>query len=80
MERLIEYVKIAEAAEILGVSRNTVRAWGEAGRITMHVNPANRYRLFRRQDLEMLVHPTKAYLDSWIARILSRNNSSSRYP
>lgn len=52
MEKLSEYVKIAEAAEILGVSRNTVRAWGEAGRIPMHVNPANGYRLFRREDLE----------------------------
>ncbi len=56
MEKLSGYVKIAEAAEILGVSRNTVRAWGEAGRIPMHVNPANRYRLFRRKDLEMFLN------------------------
>jgi excisionase family DNA binding protein len=47
-----EYVKVAEAAEILGVSQGTVRAWAEAGKIPMHKNPANGYRLFRRQDLE----------------------------
>jgi excisionase family DNA binding protein len=47
-----EYVKVAEAAEILGVSQGTVRAWAEAGKIPMHKNPANGYRLFRRADLE----------------------------
>lgn len=52
MNKLSEYVKVAEAAEILGVSQGTVRAWGEAGKIPMHRNPANGYRLFRRADLE----------------------------
>jgi excisionase family DNA binding protein len=47
-----EYVKVAEAAEILGVSQGTVRAWAEAGKIPMHKNPANGYRLFRRVDLD----------------------------
>lgn len=32
MKRLSEYVKVAEAAEILGVSQGTVRAWAEAGK------------------------------------------------
>jgi len=50
--RLNEYVKIAEAARILGVSVSTVRVWAEAGKIRVHRNPANRYRLFLRQDLE----------------------------
>jgi excisionase family DNA binding protein len=52
MTKLSEYVKVAEAAEILGVSQGTVRAWAEAGKIPMHKNPANGYRLFRRSDLE----------------------------
>ncbi len=50
--KLSEYVKVAEAAEILGVSQGTVRAWAEAGKIPMHKNPANGYRLFRRNELE----------------------------
>jgi excisionase family DNA binding protein len=52
MIRLDEYVKVAEAARILGVAQNTLRAWAEAGRMPMHRNPANGYRLFRRNDLE----------------------------
>jgi excisionase family DNA binding protein len=38
---LSEYVKVAEAAEILEVSQGTVRAWAEAGMIPMYRNPAN---------------------------------------
>ena len=52
MTKLSDYVKIAEAAEILGVSQGTVRAWAEAEKIPVHRNPANGYRLFRRTDLE----------------------------
>ena len=52
MTKLSEYVKVAEAADILGVSQGTVRAWSEGGKIPMHRNPANGYRLFRRSDLE----------------------------
>ena len=50
--KLSEYVKVAEAAEILGVSQGTVRTWAEAGKLPMHKNPANGYRLFKRADLE----------------------------
>ena len=52
MTKLSEYVKTAEAAEILGVSQNTLRTWAEAGKIPMRRNPANHYRLFKRSDLE----------------------------
>lgn len=52
MNKLSEYVKTAEAASILGVSQNTLRSWAEDGKIPMHRNPANGYRLFKRSDLE----------------------------
>jgi excisionase family DNA binding protein len=52
MTKLSEYVKTAEAAEILGVSQNTLRTWAEAGKIPMRRNPANGYRLFARKELE----------------------------
>jgi excisionase family DNA binding protein len=52
MNKLNEYVKTAEAAQILGVSQNTLRAWAEAGKIPVRRNPANRYRLFLRRDLD----------------------------
>ena len=52
MTKLSDYVLTAEAAEILGVSQNTLRKWAGAGKISMHRNPANGYRLFRQSDLE----------------------------
>ena len=52
MDKLSQYVMTAEAAEILGVSQNTLRAWARDGKIHMRRNPANGYRLFRRADLE----------------------------
>ena len=58
MTRLNDYVKVAEASEILGVSPNTLRAWAEAGKIPMRKNPANGYRLFRRADLERFLRRT----------------------
>lgn len=51
MPKLSEYVKVAEAAEILGVSSGTIRSWAADGKIPMHRNPANGYRLFKRSDL-----------------------------
>ena len=50
--KLSEYVKVAEAAEILGVSQGTVRTWAESGKIPMQKNPANGYRLFLKSDLD----------------------------
>ena len=54
--KLTDYVLTAMAAEILGVSQNTLRAWAKAGKIPMYRNPANDYRLFRRADLEEFLH------------------------
>ena len=51
MIKLTDYIKTAEAAEILGVSQNTLRTWAAKGKIPMHRNPANGYRLFKRSDL-----------------------------
>ncbi len=50
--KLSEYVKIAEAAKIIGISQATLRTWAESGKIPMHKNPANGYRLFKLADLE----------------------------
>jgi len=46
--KLREYLKIAEAAEFLGISQNTLRKWAGEGRIAVRVNPANGYRMFRQ--------------------------------
>ena len=58
MTKWNEYVRVAEAAEMLGVSQNTLRAWAEEGKIPMHRNPANGYRLFRQTDLDKFLQKT----------------------
>lgn len=55
MQKLSEYVMTAEAAEILGVSQNTLRGWARDGKIPVRKNSANGYRLFRRADLEQFL-------------------------
>jgi len=52
VKKLTDYVKTAEAAEILGVAQNTIRKWAAQGQIPMRRNPANGYRLFKQSDLE----------------------------
>lgn len=55
MEKLDAYLTIREAAAFLGVSPNTLRNWGRDGKVPMHRNPINGYRLFKRSDLEQLL-------------------------
>ena len=59
MPKLDEYVQIAEAAEYLGVHRNTLRNWGRSGRIPEYRHPVNNYRLFKVSDLEKLLRKTE---------------------
>lgn len=49
------YLRVKEAAELLGVSPNTVRAWGADGKIPEYRHPVNNYRLYKRKDLEKVI-------------------------
>ena len=60
MQKVSDYVMTAEAAEILGVSQNTLRGWAEQGKIPMRRNPANGYRLFQRKDLVAFLNKIEA--------------------
>ena len=48
-------MRVAEAADYLGVSPNTLRNWVNAGKIAAVRHPVNAYRLFKREDLEALL-------------------------
>ena len=50
-----EYVRVKQAALMLGLSPNTVRKWGSLGKIPEFRHPVNTYRLYRRSDLEKLI-------------------------
>lgn len=55
MLRTQGFLRVKEAAALLGVSPNTVRAWGAAGKIPEYRHPANTYRLYMRSDLEKMI-------------------------
>ena len=55
-----KYVKVREAAVILGVAPNTVRAWGAAGKLREFRSPANGYRLYKREDLKKFLRQIEA--------------------
>jgi excisionase family DNA binding protein len=46
------YLRVKEAAELLGIAPNTLRSWGADGKVPEYRHPVNRYRLYRRDDLE----------------------------
>jgi len=59
MMRREGYLRVKEAAELLGVSPNTVRSWGEAGKIPEYRHPVNNYRLYKKAELERLLTQLK---------------------
>ena len=52
MRNLRDLVTIRQAADMIGVSHATLRNWDRSGKLKAIRNPANRYRLYRREDIE----------------------------
>ena len=50
-----DYLTIKEAAELLGVDKTTLRRWDKAGKLTPYRHPLNRYRLYKKEELEQLL-------------------------
>ena len=55
MHKIDEYLKIKDAAALLGVSPSTLRNWEKLGKLKAHRNPNNKYRLYKKVDLEELL-------------------------
>ncbi len=55
MKNLQDYLLIKEAAEVLGVTQQTLRNWEKAGKLRVYRNPVNGYRLFLKTDLEVIL-------------------------
>lgn len=60
MEKLSDYMRVAEAADYLGVSPNTLRNWVNAGKIAAVRHPVNDYRLFKKEDLDSVLKKVAA--------------------
>ncbi len=74
MPKLDEYLQITDAAEYLGVCRNTLRNWGKAGKITENRHPINNYRLYKVADLSRLLRRVEPQPSK------STNNKRNRKP
>jgi excisionase family DNA binding protein len=57
--KISEYLKIGEAAELLGVTENTLRNWEKDNKIKTYRNPMNDYRLYKTSELEILLQEIK---------------------
>jgi excisionase family DNA binding protein len=52
MSKISEYLTVGEAAEFLGVSKDTLRRWDRSGNLPARRHPVSRYRLYVEQDLD----------------------------
>ena len=52
---LAEYLTVKATAEFLGVCPSTLRNWDWAGKFKPRRHPMNRYRLYRRDELEAVL-------------------------
>ena len=50
-----KYLSIKEASRILGVTTLTLRNWDRKGALTSYRNPANNYRIYRQDQIEVFM-------------------------
>ncbi|MBQ8459908.1 helix-turn-helix domain-containing protein [bacterium] len=50
-----DYITIKEAAEMLGVDKTTLRRWDKAGKLTPYRHPMNRYRLYKKSEIQAIL-------------------------
>ncbi len=53
------YLKIGEAAEILGVSTETLRRWDKSGKFNSERHPINNYRVYKEAHIENFMSETE---------------------
>ena len=49
------YIKVKEAADLLGVTVMTLHRWDAKGKLKALRHPINHYRLYKRSELERLL-------------------------
>lgn len=50
-----KYLTINDVAKIVGVTPLTLRNWDKKGLLTAYRNPINNYRVYRQDQIEMLL-------------------------
>lgn len=50
-----DYFEVKEAAELLGVSKQTIKKWEKKGVLSSTRHPVSRYRRYKREDIQNLL-------------------------
>lgn len=50
-----KYITIKQAAKLLHVTPTTLRNWDRSGKLRAYRHPANQYRLYRLDQIELLL-------------------------
>ena len=61
-------LKISEAAEILGVSIDTLRRWDESGKLIAIKKQGGTHRYYREKDIEIFASDLLKLASDWISR------------
>ena len=59
MAKVSEYLTIGDAAEYLGISKDTLRRWDRAKKLVARRNPMSRYRLYSKKELDDVLRRLK---------------------
>lgn len=50
-----DFIQIDEASKILNVTTMTLRRWDKAGKLKAYRHPINKYRLYKKSEIEELL-------------------------
>jgi MerR family copper efflux transcriptional regulator len=56
VDSLENFVRVGEAALILGVTTKTLRNWDRSGKVKARRHPVNGYRIYSRPELDELLN------------------------
>ncbi|MBR7791167.1 DNA (cytosine-5-)-methyltransferase [Undibacterium sp. FT147W] len=76
MEDRAEYYSIAQAADILGVTKETLRRWDENGTMVAQRVESNNYRVYHKSQLEFFENTQHMFKNAWDAEFVTKPNRS----
>lgn len=56
VSKLNDFILVTEAATYLGTNKETLRNWTRSGKITCYTNKINKYRMFKKEDLDKFLN------------------------
>ncbi len=72
MEDRAEYYSIAQAADILGVTKETLRRWDENGTMVAQRVESNNYRVYHKSQLEFFENTQHMFKNAWDAEFVTK--------